>query len=87
MQALGMHTIYITTHLVHKTSNENGRGTRTEVASFTGSHTHIQRQKVGLVSCSQTDETDVGYTYRISSVRCRPQIVATHVLIIATNTH
>ena len=93
MQALGMHTIYITTHLVHKTSNENGRGTQTEVASFTGSHTHKQWQKVGLVSCSQTDETgqtdktDVGYTYRIFSVRCRPRIVATHVLIMATNTH
>ena len=65
MQALGMHTIYITTHLVHKTSSENGRGTRTEVASFTGSYTHKQRQKVGLVSCSQTAETDVGYTYHI----------------------
>ena len=72
---LGMHTIYIT-NLAHETSNENGRGTHT--VSFTGSHTHIQRQKVGLVLFSQTDKTDVGYTYRISLVRCHPQIVTTH---------
>ena len=37
---LGMHTVY-STNLVHKTQNENCRGTQTEVASLlTHTHTH-----------------------------------------------
>ena len=69
---LGMHTIHIT-NIVHKTSNENSRGTRTEIASFPGS-AHMRtasdgklgrakaRTAVGLVACSQTGETTVSYT-------------------------
>ena len=68
-----MHAIHIT-NIVHKTFNENCRGTRTEVASFPGS-AHMctasdrkmgrakARTAVGLVTCSQTGETTVSYTY------------------------